>query len=117
MCESQVSARMVCYSWQDFISRVTGEVIPTKIYLLETSLLWDDLSKKVYVAKYFLVRLWVYEPRFILTEIEVLDWVNSGSKEAFKNELTNVLSLIPIITELLHIKNFDRRVIVEDLPE
>ena len=57
------------------------------------------------------------EPRFVGTEIEVFDGINSRSKEAFKNKLTNVLVLTSNITEQIHVKNFDRRIVVEDLPE
>ena len=114
-CQSQVSARMVCDCWEDCLGGVTWEVIAFKIDLVETSLLCDELNKKVYVP--FLSGFRVHEPRFIGTEMKFSDGINSGSKEAFKNKLTDVLVYIIISTESMQIKNFDSRIVVEDLPE
>ena len=85
--------------------------------MFQTSLLRDKLCKKVYIACSFLFGVGVIEPRVIEGEVKIDYGVDIGAEECLENELTNILISIFIQTELLHVKNLDRCVFLDDLTE
>ena len=54
-------------------------MIDFKIEVLKTSLLRDELTEKLYIARYFLFSFRMLKPRSVTTEIEVDDGVNIGA--------------------------------------
>ena len=101
---------MVCDPCYNCLDGIAGEVIFAKIEVLETSLLGDELYKKVYVAK-------MKEPRWISSEVEISDGFDIGTEESFKNELSNVYISVSILTECIHIEKMERWIILDDLSE
>ena len=57
----------------------------------------------------------VLEPRFVASEVEVGDRINSGREKALNHELTDVLNTVFIQTEAVHIKDFDGWAVLYDL--
>ena len=70
---------MICHFCHDCLCGATGEAIVTKIEVLKNSLLRDELTKKFYIARYFLFSVRMLKPRLVTTEIEVDDGVNIGA--------------------------------------
>ena len=87
---------MVWNSCQYFLSSIAGELILRKIDVFDTWLFCNNFSEKVYIS-------WVFKLGSVLTEIEVVYWVNAGIEEGFENKLTHVLNNISTITELFHV--------------
>ena len=70
---------MTFHFCQDLLSRAAGKEIFTKVEVLKTSLLRDELTKKFYIARSFLLSVRMFKPRWVTTEIEVGDVVNIGA--------------------------------------
>ena len=102
---------------QDCLGGIAGAVVLFKIDMLKTSLLGDQLREKVYVTLSFYSSFGVFKPWWVAAEIEVRDGIYTGVEESFDNELTHALTSVFVTTEAIHIKNFDRRAVVDDLPE
>ena len=101
-----------------------GFVIVTKIDVLESGLLGNELREEVYVAGSFYLpqkrlglRVWVPEPWIVTSEIEVGDGFNIGIEKGLENNLTDVLISVFIMTESQHVEHFDRRILLDDQPE
>ena len=77
------------------------EIIFTKIDVFQTWLLRYEFPKKVNIAWSVLICLLIDddEPWLIITEIEILNWLNIVIEKGFENELTNVLNCVFIRTE------------------
>ena len=108
MCEtkglqSAAGTWVICNPCQDFLRSVSGQDIVTKIDFLKTSLLGDELSEKIYVTSSFLFWVRMMKPWAISVKIEVSDGVDVWAKKAFKNELTDFLFFISIVTKLCHV--------------
>ena len=106
---------MVSDTHHNFLGGVAWQGIISKIEVLDTSLLLDELCKKVNIARSFLSCDRVPEPRFVAAKIEVGDGFNIGIEKGFENQLTGVLFSVWITTELCHVKHLDRRILLNDL--
>ena len=108
---------MACNRCHDFFSGAAGEFIDIKIEVIKTSLLGDDLKEKVYISRSFLLSVRVFEPPFVIIEIETDDRLNVGALDGFENELTNILIIFFTYTETFHIENLNRRTVLDYLSE
>ena len=67
---------MACDRSQDWLSTAAAETIGTKTDVLPTSLLDDELNKKVYIYRSIIFSVMVFEPHYVVMKIEVGDWVD-----------------------------------------
>ena len=57
------------------------------------------------------------EPWSVVTKVEFSDWLYARAEKSFKNELTNILLNVLILTESSHSKYIDLRIVWNDLSE
>ena len=81
--------------------------------MLKTSLLGNELREKFYVT---LSYLW-FKPWLVAIKTKVSYRIDVGAEDSFENVLSYVLYSISIMTEPIHIKNWDGRAALDDLTE
>ena len=85
--------------------------------MLDFSLFGDELRQKVDIAGSFISCVRVLEPRRVATEIKIGNSVDVGAEKDFENQLTDIHFSVFIRTELVHVQNLDRRIVLDDLSE
>ena len=104
-------------TWTYLLLHVVGKVISFKPDLLESSLLGDELHKKVYITWSLFSCARMFEPRTVITKIDNGNSINVGVKEDFENELPDVLIKVSVFTEFIHFEVWDWRVSLDDLSQ